>query len=68
LLDVIEALRGISGTLAQPQFKPERQGDIRHSVADITLAREKLDYQPQKTDLKTNLGKILDFDSSTAED
>ena len=68
LLDVIEALRGISGTLAQPQFKPERQGDIRHSVADITLARDRLGFQPQKTDLKTNLGKILDFDSSTAED
>ena len=65
LLDVIEALRGITGELDQPLFKSERPGDIRHSVADITLAREKLDFKPTKTDLKVNLGKILNF-SSTA--
>ncbi len=66
LLDVIEALRDITGELDQPLFKPERPGDIRHSVADITLARENLDFQPAKTDLKTNLGKILDFNSAAA--
>ncbi len=66
LLDVIEALRSITGELDQPVFKPDRPGDIRHSVANITLACEKLGFQPTKTDLKTNLGKILDFDSSAA--
>ena len=66
LLDVVEALRHISATLAQPLFEPERPGDIRHSTADITSARDQLGFQPQKTDLKTNLGCILDSDFATS--
>ena len=66
LLDVVKALRDIAGTFAQPLFEPERPGDIRHSVADITSASDHLGFQPQKTDLKTNLGGILDFDIATA--
>lgn len=65
LLDVVEALREITGTFAQPMFEPERPGDIRHSAADITSARNQLSFEPQKTDLKTNLGCILDFDTAT---
>lgn len=65
LLDVIEALRGITGKLPPPQFKPERQGDIRHSVANISVARRQLGFQPTKTNLKINLGKILDFTPDT---
>ncbi len=65
LLDVVEALRGISATFAQPQFEPERPGDIQHSLADIACAREKLGFQPQKTDLKTNLSHILDSNPAT---
>lgn len=65
LLDVVEALRHISATFDQPQFELERPGDIHHSVADITSARNQLGFQPQKTDLKTNLGNILDFDLAT---
>ena len=30
----------------EPQYKPGRQGDIRHSRADISAAREYLDWQP----------------------
>jgi UDP-glucose 4-epimerase len=66
LLDVIEALRSITGELDQPILKNERPGDIRHSLADISLAREKLGFEPQKTDLKANLSKVLDFDSGAA--
>lgn len=60
LLDVVEALQAIRSGFGHPQFKPERQGDIRHSVADISRAREYLGFQPMKTDLKSNLQNILD--------
>jgi nucleoside-diphosphate-sugar epimerase len=30
-----------------PQYGPPREGDIRHSYADITLAREALGYDPE---------------------
>ena len=66
LLDVIEALRMIEKTFAQPTFKPERPGDIRHSVADITSACNHLGFEPLKTDLSANLGKVLDFDLTNA--
>ena len=32
----------------KPIFGPERKGDVRHSQADITLARELLGYQPME--------------------
>ncbi len=31
----------------KPQYGPERAGDIRHSLADISLARKYLHYDPQ---------------------
>lgn len=31
----------------QPQYGPERAGDVRHSLADISLARKYLRYDPQ---------------------
>ena len=30
----------------EPRYKPGRQGDIRHSRADISVAREYLDWEP----------------------
>jgi UDP-N-acetylglucosamine 4-epimerase len=30
----------------EPEYGPFREGDIRHSLADITLAREVLGYSP----------------------
>jgi UDP-N-acetylglucosamine 4-epimerase len=29
-----------------PRYEPFRQGDIKHSLADITRAQEFLDYRP----------------------
>ena len=44
LLDLIAALNRILGTDIEPVFGPLRPGDVKHSLADITLAQEKLDY------------------------
>jgi UDP-N-acetylglucosamine 4-epimerase len=39
-------LREISGKNIQPQYGPERHGDIKHSLADISKAKTLLGYSP----------------------
>ena len=45
LLEAFEAVRRIIGFQGQVKFGPEREGDIKHSLADIALAEELLDYK-----------------------
>lgn len=41
------ACTGGAGTVpSEPEFAPERPGDVRHSLADLTRARDLLDYEP----------------------
>jgi UDP-glucose 4-epimerase len=44
LLEAYEEIKRITGYAGTVEFKPEREGDIRHSLADVTLARERLGY------------------------
>ena len=46
LLDVYRAIADALGTNLEPVFGPERPGDIRHSNADISRAKELLGYAP----------------------
>jgi UDP-glucose 4-epimerase len=34
------------GTRVEPLFEPARVGDVRESLADITMARKLLSYEP----------------------
>src|SRR5688572_7716036 len=43
-----------------PRYEPERLGDVRHSLADITLARELLGYE-SKVDLREGLRRTIDW-------
>lgn len=47
LLEVYKAIEKLLGTRIEPTFGPARQGDVRHSHADITRARELLGYAPE---------------------
>lgn len=47
LIDVYYGLRNALGVDIEPIFGPERVGDIRHSNADISKAKEKLGYDPE---------------------
>lgn len=47
LIDVYYHLRNALGVETEPIFGPERAGDIRHSNADISKAKEKLGYDPE---------------------
>lgn len=46
LLQLIEALNSILGTSLSAVFREPRLGDIKHSLADISAAREYLGYEP----------------------
>jgi UDP-glucose 4-epimerase len=60
LLQLIESLQTVLGVRVQPAFAEARAGDIRHSVADVSLARELLDFDPV-TSLESGLRKTADY-------
>lgn len=46
LIDIYYGLTNALGVDIEPNFGPDRAGDIKHSNADITKARELLGYDP----------------------
>ena len=46
LLDILDIVYGLAARRVAPQFEPPRPGDVRDSLADISLARDLLGYQP----------------------
>ena len=46
LNQTIKLLNHILGVEVQPQYGPPRLGDVKHSTADISLARAVLGYEP----------------------
>ena len=46
MLDLVKHLNELLGTRIEPTFGPPRPGDVRHSQADIALARAELGYEP----------------------
>jgi UDP-glucose 4-epimerase len=45
--DLVEEVRSATGCEVGAQHEPGRPGDVRHSLADLTRAREDLGYEPQ---------------------
>lgn len=60
LLDLVNELKVISGKKIEPVHRPERKGDIKHSLADISRARKLLGYDPQVS-LKQGLTKTYEW-------
>lgn len=46
LLDLIAAINAATGSELEPVFEQPRAGDVRESLADITVARTVLGYEP----------------------
>jgi UDP-glucose 4-epimerase len=47
VLDLVDALREVAGTpLPDPEFMPERPGEVRRSCLDTTRARTELHWEP----------------------
>ncbi len=49
LLELFEELKNIAGSAINPIHQPERKGDVKHSLADISKARNLLGYLPTIT-------------------
>lgn len=47
LIDIYNGLTKALDVDIEPNFGPDRAGDIKHSNADISKAREKLGYEPE---------------------
>ncbi|MFL5742337.1 MAG: SDR family oxidoreductase [Flavisolibacter sp.] len=46
LSQLFEMIKEVAGSDLAPKFGPERKGDVLHSLADISKAKELLDYHP----------------------
>lgn len=46
LNELFNQLRDFAGSSLQPIYGPERKGDVKHSLADISKAKKLLGYQP----------------------
>jgi nucleoside-diphosphate-sugar epimerase len=61
LNQLLETLKRITGRNdVQADYREPRTGDVRHSLADITRARELLGYEPQ-TSLEEGLRHTIDW-------
>lgn len=60
LIDIYHSLTKALGKDIEPNFGPDRAGDIKHSNADISKAREMLGYEPDY-DFESGLKEAIDW-------
>ena len=64
VLELVKVLNEILETDLQPIFDPPREGDLLHSLADISRAKEILGYKV-KVDFKEGLKRTVDWYRTT---
>lgn len=64
LLQLVELINKILGKNIKPQFQPARAGDIKNSRANISKARELLNYEVQ-VDFETGLRRTIEWYTDT---
>jgi UDP-glucose 4-epimerase len=60
LLDLVQLLSELSGHQLPIQHEPARSGDVRHSLAEISLAKRLLGYAPQVS-IRDGLARTLEW-------
>lgn len=60
LNQLVQFLNELTGQDRRPQYAPSREGDVRHSQADIARTREVLGYAPQ-VDFRAGLAHTLEW-------
>jgi len=65
LLEAYETLKRVTGYKGDVNFRPEREGDIRHSLADISLAQSSFGYQVV-TDFADGLEQTVEWYKQSA--
>jgi UDP-glucose 4-epimerase len=66
ILDLVAILNEILGAGIVPTHAGPRPGDVRHSLADVTAAREALGYRPA-VDFREGLRRTVDWYRARAE-
>jgi nucleoside-diphosphate-sugar epimerase len=64
LNETVKILRELTGYRGEVNYAPERAGDIKHSLADIDLARKHLGYEMQ-VDFQEGLRRTVEWYKST---
>jgi UDP-glucose 4-epimerase len=65
LLTLLDLLNRLLGTKIPPRFDPPRVGDVHESLADITLARQHLGYEPE-VDFEEGLRRSIAYYKKSA--
>ena len=60
LNEILDMLRDLLGSDLQAEYADPRAGDVKHSLADISLARETIGYEP-KVFFEEGLHKAIDW-------
>lgn len=60
LLELVTTINKLLGTSIEPEFTDPRPGDVRHSHADIELARGRLGYEPL-VDFEEGLRRTIEW-------
>jgi UDP-glucose 4-epimerase len=60
LNETFKLLQGLTSYSGQPKYSPERGGDIKHSLADISKAEAALGYKP-KVDFEEGLRRTVEW-------
>ena len=61
VFDIIKKVEELSGKNAKYKIKDRRPGDPPYLVADITLAKELLDWVPQSSDIENIISSAFDW-------
>jgi UDP-glucose 4-epimerase len=65
LNETFEALKKLTGYTGTVKYGPERAGDVKHSLADISLAQKHLGYKPS-VDFEEGLRRTVEWYKSQA--
>ena len=60
LIDIYHTLTKALGKEIEPKFGPDRAGDIKHSNADISKAKQLLGYEPEY-DFEHGLKEVIEW-------
>jgi len=58
--EVIDDINEVLGKNIKPKYAPPRPGDVKHSLADITIAQKTIGYKPS-IQFKDGLQKAIDW-------
>ena len=60
LIETFEVLKKLTGYKGELKFADVRSGDVKHSVADISLIKDQLGYVPQ-VDFEEGLRRTIEW-------